>query len=192
MLSFGVARRVALPAVIIGLLITAGVSSVTLANAIDVRVDHGWARPAIAGGNGAAYLRITNLGEETVTLIDASSAVANHTEVHETYVIDPEHMHEGQHGAGDEHGHDHEHHAHHIHEEGHHGHGGAAMLGMRKIDALAIAPGETVHFSPGGYHVMLIDLVDGLTWGEQFDVTLHFQGGHSVTATIDVGNEPSH
>lgn len=187
-------RTVAAAGAFVMALVLTVAPSFALAQSIDIQIDQGWARPAIAGGNGAAYLIITNAGDTPASLIGASSSVANFVEVHETYVIDPADAH-ADHGDG--HGHDHHHdHAHdhhhdHGHEHHHDHHSAGTMLGMRKVDRLEIAPGQVVAFEPGGYHVMLIDLVDGLAWGEEFEVTLHFDGGYSVSATIQVGSEPS-
>lgn len=152
-------------------LIMAFAPALVLAESFDVRVEQGWARPAIAHGNGAAYFVITNAGDEPVALIGAEGKVARFIEIHETYVIDPAPAHDE-----DEHGHD---------------HGAGTMLGMRKVDRIEIAPGAAVAFEPGGYHVMLIDLVEALAWGQEFELVLHFEGGHAVTATIQVGSEPS-
>lgn len=164
--------------------------SPALAQALDVRVEHGWARPAIAGGNGAAYLVITNAGDQPVTLIGASSDVARFVEIHETYVIEPAHAHEG-----DEHAHHHDDHEAGHHDDHAHDHGTTGALtavGMRKVDGIRIEAGASVSFAPGGYHVMLIDLVEGLAWGREFEVVLHFEGGHSVSTIIEVGSEPAH
>lgn len=168
-------------------LIMAFAPALVLAESFDVRVEQGWARPAIAHGNGAAYFVITNAGDEPVALIGAEGMVARFIEIHETYVIDPAHAHDE-----DEHGHDHHDHGHHEHHHDHgHDHGAGTMLGMRKVDRIEIAPGAAVAFEPGGYHVMLIDLVEALAWGQEFELVLHFEGGHAVTATIQVGSEPS-
>lgn len=157
-----------------------------LAQSFDVRVEWGWARPAIAGGNGAAYLVVTNAGVEPVTLIGASSDVARFVEIHETYVIEDAHAHEEGHSEGrDDHGAGH-------HDASSHDHGTpAAAVGMRKVDQIRIAPGASVAFEPGGYHVMLIDLVQGLAWGQEFELVLHFEGGYSVATPIQVGSEPA-
>lgn len=48
-----------------------------------VRVEDAWARAAIAGGNGAAYARIVNDGEEADRLIAVKGDAANVVEIHE-------------------------------------------------------------------------------------------------------------
>ena len=67
---------------------------------------------------------------------------------------------------------------------------GAGEMGemmMRELaDGLALPGGETVSLEPGGYHVMLLDLVDPLEIGETFDVTLDFADADSLTVTVTV------
>ena len=46
------------------------------------------------------------------------------------------------------------------------------VMEMRAVDALALPAGKTVELKPGGYHVMLIDLVKPLNAGEKVPVTL--------------------
>lgn len=51
-----------------------------------IAIDHPWARPAVAGRNGAAYLGLAN-GGEADRLIAASSPMARKVELH-THLID--------------------------------------------------------------------------------------------------------
>lgn len=164
-------------------LIALGASEPLLANSVAVEVEDAWARPAIAQGNGAAYFVMRNVGDQPVTLVGASSTVAKYTEIHETYVIDSDHSH------GD-HEDDHSHHHHHDHGHDHHG-AASQMLGMRKIDALPLAPGEELSFEPGGYHVMLIELQQALSWGESFEMILHFEEDYSLSVPVSVGSGPA-
>jgi|GEM_PF-2542055 len=165
-----------------------------IAHELAVDVEGAWSRPAIAQGNGAVYFSLTNRESEPVTLVGASSTVARFTEIHETYVIESQ----GEADHGDEHTHEHAApgDAPNAHGHSHAGHDEASpavsvqpgpTLGMRKIDEITIAPGETVHFAPGGYHVMLIQLEKTLVWGERFDVMLHFADGHTLTFAVEVG-----
>ena len=55
----------------------------------------------------------------------------------------------------------------HLYEDG--------MMKMREVPHLDIGPGETVHFKPGGYHLMLFDLEAPLKEGEGLDLNLEFQ-----------------
>jgi periplasmic copper chaperone A len=63
---------------------------------------------------------------------------------------------------------------------------GFAMMGMRAIDGLDIPAGETVALEPGGYHLMLLDLATDLEPGQEFEVTLRFEGAGERTVTVTV------
>lgn len=58
--------------------------------------------------------------------------------------------------------------------------------GMTEVDTLPVAPGQTVRFAPGGYHLMCTDATPRLQRGAQVPVTLHFAQGGSVTAQFQV------
>ena len=51
---------------------------------------------------------------------------------------------------------------------------------------LALAPGETVALKPGGYHLMFLDLKDGLKAGETVAGTLTFERAGTVPVTFTV------
>ena len=60
---------------------------------------------------------------------------------------------------------------------------------MREVEAIEIPAGEMVMLMPGGYHVMLIDLVAPLEIGQTFDVVLTFETAGDVTVTVEVRDE---
>lgn len=77
----------------------------------------------------------------------------------------------------------------HIHENG--------IMRMRKLDMLAIAPGETKHFKPGGLHIMLFGINKQLEEGGTFPLTLLLKGGEKVSFTAkvedrDIETAPAH
>jgi copper(I)-binding protein len=150
-------------------------------------------------GVAAVYLDIENPTDHDDALVAASvpPEVAAVVEVHETYVKDAE---DGtMDGAS-------------AHDDGAmdgvagHGdggvdaaseHGGSAgdaaagdegmgMMGMREVASIAIPTGETVELVPGGYHIMLIDLVRDLDPGDTFEVTLVFERAGERTVTAEV------
>ena len=53
---------------------------------------------------------------------------------------------------------------------------------------LAIPASGTVALEPGGYHVMLIGLVEDLTEGDIYDLTLTFERAGDVTVQVPVGS----
>lgn len=60
------------------------------------------------------------------------------------------------------------------------------VMAMRAIDDLALPAGKTVELSPGGYHVMLIELVKPLAKGDKVPITLTFveRGGKRTTVEV--------
>tara|TARA_R110000824_G_scaffold118960_12_gene271841 strand:- start:3117 stop:3671 length:555 start_codon:yes stop_codon:yes gene_type:complete len=64
------------------------------------------------------------------------------------------------------------------------------IMRMRKLDALAVAAGETVAAAPGGKHVMLIGLKAPLVEGETFPLTLVFEKAGDVPVIVHVQAKP--
>lgn len=63
---------------------------------------------------------------------------------------------------------------------------------MEKLSGgLGIEPGQTVKFTPGGYHIMLMNMAEPLVAGTAFPITLEFKGGSSVQTEVQVGAEPT-
>ena len=61
------------------------------------------------------------------------------------------------------------------------------VMTMRALDkGLAIEPGKTVKFAPGGYHLMLMDLKGPLKQGDKVPVTLEFEKAGKVKLAFDV------
>ena len=61
------------------------------------------------------------------------------------------------------------------------------VMTMRPLEnGLAIAPGKTVKFAPGGFHLMMMDLKTPLKQGDKVSVTLEFEKAGKVTASLDV------
>ena len=61
--------------------------------------------------------------------------------------------------------------------------GQSRMMHVEKID---IAPGRSVAFTPGGYHLMMMEPRQKLSVGTKVPVTLQFAGGEKVTAQFEV------
>lgn len=60
------------------------------------------------------------------------------------------------------------------------------MAHMEHLKELAIPPGTTVVFKPGGLHFMLTDVKKPLRIGDQVPITLTFKGGEKVALTAVV------
>lgn len=165
----------------------------------ELRVTDVWARSSAEGQtNGAAYMVIHG-GSEDDRLVAASvpETVAATAEIHETVPADdadgmgdmgddtgePDGDMAGDDagpGAGDMGGDD-------------MGDGmggdtddGTGTMTMREIEALDIPALDTVKLEPGGYHVMLLDLVEPLEAGDEFDIVLEFEVAGTRTVTAEV------
>jgi copper(I)-binding protein len=58
---------------------------------------------------------------------------------------------------------------------------------MRPVEGgLTIAPGKTIKLSPGGYHLMLLDLKGPLKQGDKLPVTLEFEKAGKVKLSLDI------
>jgi len=60
------------------------------------------------------------------------------------------------------------------------------VMQMRSVRHASIAPNSTMLFAPGGYHLMLFDVNDGLAVGDHFPLTIEFQGGVKAEGTVSV------
>jgi periplasmic copper chaperone A len=61
------------------------------------------------------------------------------------------------------------------------------VMTMRPIEGgLTIAPGGTAKLSPGGNHLMLVELDAPLRQGEQVPVTLTFERAGDIEAVLEV------
>ena len=61
------------------------------------------------------------------------------------------------------------------------------VMTMRPLDkGLSIGPGKTVKLTPGGYHLMLLDLKSPLKQGDKVPVTLEFEKAGKVKLSLDV------
>jgi periplasmic copper chaperone A len=69
-----------------------------------------------------------------------------------------------------------------IHSMAHEG----GVMKMRAITALPVPAGKPVDLAPGGYHVMLMDLVQPLKEGEKVPLTLTFADKSGKKTTQDV------
>ncbi len=66
---------------------------------------------------------------------------------------------------------------------------GSGEMVMQEVDSIAIPAGEPVQLKPGGYHIMLIDLVAPLETGRTFDIVLTFETAGRVTVPVVVADE---
>lgn len=60
----------------------------------------------------------------------------------------------------------------------------AGVMKMREIKALDVRANGKTELKPGGYHIMLIGLPDGLKEGSKFPLKLKFEKAGEVTVTV--------
>ncbi|NVD74853.1 copper chaperone PCu(A)C [Duganella sp. BJB1802] len=60
------------------------------------------------------------------------------------------------------------------------------VMRMRQIDGLALPAGQPVQLSPGGYHLMMMQLKQPLANGEKIPLTLEFEDAHKVRSKVVV------
>jgi len=146
-----------------------------------------WARASAPEQNrGAVYFDLTVSEDDTLVGASVSSDVAAEAQIHEVVTADmeadggemademSEEMSDEMSGDMDDM----------SSEEG--SHDMDAMVMREVAGGLEMNADETVTFEPGGYHVMLLDLTDGLEVGEEFDVTLDFANADDLTLTVEV------
>jgi copper(I)-binding protein len=65
------------------------------------------------------------------------------------------------------------------------------IMSMKRLDTgLALGPGQTVTFAPGGYHLMLIGLTSASKAGDKLAATLVFSSGARIKTAFVVGSGP--
>ena len=168
-------------------------ASESASEAPSLEVSGAWARtsPRMADA-GAIYLEITNDGEVDDALVGAAvdTTVAGTTEIHETAAVEP--------GAADDDGMDDDDADDDADDDGMDDAADddadddgamdddAGMMEMRPVDRIEIPAGGTVALEPGGYHIMLLELVAPLEAGTTIEVTLVFEEAGEQVVTADV------
>ena len=57
---------------------------------------------------------------------------------------------------------------------------------MEEVEEVPVPAGETVELTSGGYHVMVLDIPEPLTEGDEFTTVLTFDGGTELDLTVPV------
>ncbi len=68
-----------------------------------------------------------------------------------------------------------------------HDHG---QMKMHHHHSFEIPGGSSLIMEPGGHHIMLMGLVEELTPGESFDLTLNFMNGGKIKTVVEVVESP--
>ena len=62
----------------------------------------------------------------------------------------------------------------------------AGVTHMAHVDGVDLAPGQSVTFAPGGYHLMLMHRTQALQVGEAVPVILSFRNGQTLAVSFRV------
>ncbi|MBX3285843.1 MAG: copper chaperone PCu(A)C [Acidimicrobiales bacterium] len=151
----------------------------------ELQIEDVWARQSPMGTTmGAIYLTITSPEDDQLVAASVPTDVAGDTQIHETVMAEEDSgdmegdmssttmadgamegdMSSTTMAGGDDMG----------------------SMTMREVDSIELPAGEAVELKPGGYHVMLIDLVKPLEVGEKIELTLTFEKAGEQTVTAEV------
>ena len=170
----------------------------TTAAAEEIQISDVWARKSpMATTAGAAYMKITSPVDDALVGASVSSDIAGTVEIHETVMAD-----EGDMGddmstettmaddmstettMADDMGDDMSTETTMADDMG--DDMGDGAMTMQPVDSIELPAGEEVSLEPGGYHIMLLDLVAPLEVGDTFDIVLTFENAGEVTVTAEV------
>ena len=149
-----------------------------------------WSRTsAMTQENGAVYATFKSPVDDSLIKASVPAAVAAKTELHETVTSEPTTEGEmgdtmdGQSQMDADSGMDAE------GERGSDAEMGSSMMGVRPVAAIELPAGEEVFLEPGGYHIMILELVKPLSIGQTIPVTLTLEeaGEVQVDATVREG-----
>ena len=145
----------------------------------DITISGAWARTSPMSVNvGAVYMDITAAADDELLTASVDASVAGTVEIHETLAADMAGGDSAMPGeAGEE-----------TSEDTMAG-GMSGEMTMRPLSSIVLPAGETVLLMPGGYHIMLLDLVAPLEEGQTFDVTLTFANSGTQVVTVEVRDE---
>ena len=139
---------------------------------------------------GAAYVQIRSDRDDRLIAASVDGAVAGSVEIHEVVPADADamtgsDMDHGDMGSGMDHG------DMGSGDMGSESAGAPMAMVMRELEGgLELRAGETVSLQPGGYHLMMIDLVEPLAGGSTFEIELRFESAGVRTVTFEVRDTP--
>lgn len=155
---------------------TTTAASSTTAATTELKLDDVWARKSPAGTTmGAIYLTITSPEDDKLVAAAVPAEVAGDAQIHETVMAEEGDMSSTTMAGGGD-----------MSSTTMAGGGDMGSMTMREVDSIDLPAGEAVELKPGGYHIMLIDLVAPLKAGTTIQVTLTFEKAPQqvVTATV--------
>ena len=140
-----------------------------------ITVEGAWARtsPMMASA-GAAYMTLTSGVDDRLTGVAVDAGIAATVELHETVMAGDMGGDMGGDMTGDTSG------SMPVTTE--------PTMMMQPVDGIDLPAGTAVELKPGGYHIMLLDLVAPLEMGQTFTITLTFEQAGSVEVPVTVGD----
>ena len=124
-----------------------------------------WARTSPAMTSlGAVYMNIDSSIDDELLSASVDASIAASVEVHETVMSE-------------------------MSSESMPMEGMSGQMSMREVSSVMIPADTTVQLMPGGYHIMLFDLVAPLELGQTFEVTLTFANAGEIVVTAEVRDE---
>ena len=158
-------------------------ATTTTAAAAELELTDVWARQSPMGTTaGAIYLSITSPVDDELVGASVPTTVAGKTEIHETVMGDGNMTTTTAMGGGDM--------------STTTAMGGSDMstttamgsgtMTMRPVESIKLPKGTKVELKPGGYHIMLLELVKPLEVGDKIELTLTFTEAGEKTVTAEV------
>ena len=139
----------------------------TEAPAAEFTIEGQWARTSpMATDMGAAYMTITSSVDDALVSVAVDASVAKMAQIHEMVMASGSTM-MGSDTTMD----------------------GSGEMVMQEVDKIDLPAGEPVALKPGGYHIMLMELVAPLKTGTSIVVTLTFESGATQSVTVPVQDE---
>jgi hypothetical protein len=164
---------------------TTAAKKTTTTVAAELEITDAWARQSPMGTTaGAVYLTITSPVDDALVGASVPTSVAATTEIHETVAADDSKMSSTTEAMGGD-----------TEMTTTTAMGdstettmaeGSESMTMQPVDSIELPAGEAVELKPGGYHIMLLDLVKPLEVGQSIDVTLTFDKAGEKTVTAEV------
>ena len=164
---------------------TTAAKKTTTTVAAELEITDAWARQSPMGTTaGAVYLTITSPVDDALVGASVPTSVAATTEIHETVAADDSKMSSTTEAMGGD-----------TEMTTTTAMGdstettmaeGSESMTMQPVDSIELTGGEAVELKPGGYHIMLLDLVKPLEVGQSIDVTLTFDKAGEKTVTAEV------
>lgn len=147
---------------------SAAATETSVAPASEITVANAWARTSPAATTmGAAYMDITSSVADSLVSVAVDASIAREAQMHEMAMMGGDSSMAGGMTETTM-------------------AGGMGEMVMRQVTEVDLPAGATVQFKPGGYHIMLIDLVKPLVLDQTFDLTLTFGSGATKVVTVTV------